>query len=309
MTSMSLPTPHELLPLDRNYPTCLRSLSDHGPIRVSGALPPLEKAIAIVGTRRADPEALDFAEEIAGDLARAGCVIVSGGALGVDAAAHRGALRVGGVTVAVLASGLAKPYPKQHGSLFEKIVSSGALLTEAPDDAVVRGFRFLHRNRLIAALSVATLVIQAPERSGTLSTAAAAKRLARPVFVVPTAPWDSRGKGGLTLLLEGARICTSAADVLSVFAPGTCDMQLRTALSLEKPKDLNSLHALGGLPTEARTLLPKLGGRGRTLDEISIATGWPAHRVLSVLTSLEVAGWIERRSGGRYGKVGPHSRH
>ncbi|MBK6810819.1 MAG: DNA-processing protein DprA [Sandaracinaceae bacterium] len=303
MPKMRLPHPEELLPLDPRYPAALRALKDHGPIRVAGVLPELERAVAIVGTRRADPEALDFAHGLARDLASAGIVILSGGALGVDAAAHRGALAANGKTVAVLASGFAKPYPPSHGPLFEEIAASGALLTEAPDEGAFEGFRFLHRNRLIAALGHSgTIVIQAPIRSGTLSTAEDARRLKRPVWVVPGAPWDPRSQGGLGLLREGARICTSAGDVLSVLAPETRDVRIRSAPSQQNTNDL------GSLDDAARLCLSALGGRGRTLDELCKATGWPAPRALAVLTSLEVGGWIEGRSGGRYGIVGHQRR-
>lgn len=303
MPTMRLPEPEELLPLDPRYPAALRDLKDHGPVRVSGALPELDRAFAIVGTRRADPEALDFAHGLARDLASAGCVIVSGGALGVDAAAHRGALAAGGKTVVVLASGFVTPYPPSHGRLFEEIAASGAVLSEAPDEPALEGFRFLHRNRLIAALGrCGTIVIQAPMRSGTLSTADDARRLKRPVWVVPGAPWDPRSQGGLGLLREGARICTSAADVLSVLAPDGRKLRSRSASSLQNTNDLV------GLDDAARTALSALGGRGRTLDELCQVTGWPAPRALGVLTNLEVGGWIEGRSGGRYGIVGPHRR-
>jgi DNA processing protein len=258
--------------------------------------------VAIVGTRRADAEALDFTTELARQLALAGCVIVSGGALGVDAAAHRGALLGGGRTVAVLASGLVTPYPPSHGPLFEKISQAGALVTEAPDDAVMEGFRFLHRNRLIAALARATVVVQAPKRSGTLSTAASAQQLGRPLWVVPSAPWDRRAEGGLGLLAEGARICTSAGDVLSVIAPETREVRCRSAPSRQITKNL------GSIDDTSRSALDALGGRGRTLDELCKATGWSAPKALSVLTGLEMEGWIEGRSGGRYGLVGPHRR-
>lgn len=300
---MRLPAPEELLPLDPRYPTALRDLRDHGPVRVAGVLPDFARAVAIVGTRRADPEALDFAHGLARDLASAGCVIVSGGALGIDAAAHRGALAAGGKTVVVLASGFTKPYPPSHGPLFEEIAASGAVLSEAPDEPALEGFRFLHRNRLIAALGqCGTIVIQAPIRSGTLSTAEDARQLKRPVWVVPGAPWDPRSQGGLGLLREGARICTSAGDVLSVLAPDSRKLRSRSAPSRQNTNDL------GSLDDAARSALSALGGRGRTLDELCKATGWPAQRALAVLTSLEVGGWIEGRSGGRYGIVGPHRR-
>ncbi|MCB9628116.1 MAG: DNA-protecting protein DprA [Sandaracinaceae bacterium] len=299
---MNLPPPELLLPLDPRYPAGARDLKDHGPLRVAGELPSLERAVAIVGTRRADPEALDFTTELARELAEAGCVIVSGGALGVDAAAHRGALMGGGRTVAVLASGLVKPYPPAHGPLFENISRSGALVTEAPDEAVVEGFRFLHRNRLIAALARATIVVQAPKRSGTLSTAAVADKLKRPVWVVPAAPWDRRAEGGLALLHGGARICTSAGDVLSVIAPESREVRSRSAPSRQNTNNLSKFD------DTTRSALDALGGRGRTVDELCQATGWSAPKALSVLTGLEMEGWIEGRSGGRYGIVAPHRR-
>ena len=299
---MTLPAPNVLLPLDPSYPAGLRDLPDHGPLRVSGQLPPLEHAVAIVGTRRADPEALDFTTELARQLAEAGCVVVSGGALGIDAAAHRGALLGAGRTVAVLASGLVTPYPPSHGPLFEKISEDGALVTEAPDAAVVEGFRFLHRNRLIAALARATIVVQAPKRSGTLSTAAFAQKLGRPLWVVPSAPWSRRSEGGLGLLRGDARICTSAEDVLSVIAPESREVRCRSAPS--RPNTNN----IGKIDDTARSALDALGGQGRTLDELCGVTGWSAPKALSVLTGLEMEGWIEGRSGGRYGIVGPHRR-
>ncbi|MEZ4327031.1 MAG: DNA-processing protein DprA [Polyangiales bacterium] len=302
MPPMTLPPPELLLPLDPSYPTELRALPDHGPVRVSGRLPSLDRAVAIVGTRRASPEALDFTFGLAQELAEAGCVIISGGALGVDAAAHRGALLGSGRTVAVLASGLITPYPPSHGPLFEKISKHGALVTEAPDDAVMAGFRFLHRNRLIAALARATIVVQAPRRSGTLSTAAFAAKLGRPVWVVPAAPWERRAEGGLGLLIGGARICTSAGDVLSVIAPETRRVRCRSAPSRQEPNNFDRID------DTARSALDALGGQGRTLDELCKATGWSAPKALSVLTALEMDGWIEGRSGGRFGIVGPHRR-
>ncbi len=183
---------------------------------LAGQLPNAD-AIAIVGTRFADPQALAFAQRLGAALAISGVSVVSGGARGVDAAAHRGALDAGGSTVAVLATGLMHAYPPGHGPLFSAIARQGALVTEAVA-TVHRPERwtFLRRNQLIAALASAVVVVQAPEQSGALSTAAWAKHLKKPVLAVPAAPWDLRGAGCLRLLRDGARICTSVTDVLSV---------------------------------------------------------------------------------------------
>ncbi|MCB9614286.1 MAG: DNA-protecting protein DprA [Sandaracinus sp.] len=180
--------PHE------GFPRGLHDLPDP-PERlfVAGDLPGAGLSVAIVGTRAADPEPLRFAHRLAFDLTRAGVLVVSGGALGIDAAAHRGALDAGGPTVAVLASGLRRAYPPEHVSLFEQIAEQGALLCEYEDVKPHRG-RFLERNRLVAAMCDAVVVVQAPDRSGALNTAATARTLGRLVFAVPAAPWDLRAR-------------------------------------------------------------------------------------------------------------------
>ncbi|MBW2213766.1 MAG: DNA-protecting protein DprA [Deltaproteobacteria bacterium] len=200
-----------------DYPVGLRDLSDAPErFRIVGELPDLRRAVSIVGTRRADDEALDFAYSVAREAVLNGLVVVSGGAIGVDRAAHEGAIDGGGRTVVVLPTGLDSPYPRANHHLFERAVEAGCLLTEVEDGAAAQPGRFLTRNRLIAALGRSTVVVQAPARSGALSTASAAKRLSRPVFAVPASPWDPRGSGNLRLLRNGARICTGPADVRPV---------------------------------------------------------------------------------------------
>jgi DNA processing protein len=167
-----------------DYPTALRDLSDApNSFRVVGPLPGLGHAIAIVGTRRADDEALDFAYALAREAVLNGVVVVSGGAIGVDRAAHEGAIDGGGSTVVVLPTGLDSPYPQTNQDLFERVIRAGCLLTEAEDRADAR------------------------------------KRLGRTVFAVPASPWDPRGSGNLRLLSRGARICVRPGDVLSETAP------------------------------------------------------------------------------------------
>src|SRR5690606_26779138 len=125
--------PTQLAVDDESYPASLRLLAPMRPIRVAGTLPPLERAVAIVGTRTPDPEAAELARDLAYELGQAGCVVLSGGARGIDAAAHEGALDAGSPTVAVLATGLASAYPPTHGALFGRIANRGALLTESDD--------------------------------------------------------------------------------------------------------------------------------------------------------------------------------
>src|SRR3954470_13150569 len=162
-----------LVPGDASWPSALSELvSPPLEIALQGRLPDLTGAVAIVGTRKPNRQAMAFARALACELAEAGRTIVSGGAGGIDTAAHRGALDAGGVTIAVLPTGLADPYPAHNRPLFAQLLERGALLSES--ERAVPGFAssFLARNRLIAALASVVIVVQAPIQSGALSTAA-----------------------------------------------------------------------------------------------------------------------------------------
>ncbi|MFO0691943.1 MAG: DNA-processing protein DprA [Polyangiales bacterium] len=293
---MTLPAAPERLEPD--HPSYPRLPPGFGPtlpsIRVAGELPPWSPCVAVVGTRRPDPEAAEFAFELGRALAVAGVVVMSGGALGIDAAAHEGALAGGGRTVAVLGTGLDRAYPPTHGRLFERIAARGALVTTAPDGAAAHKGRFLRRNELVAALADSVVVVQAPDRSGALSTAAAARRFGRGVFAVPAAPWDVRGRGGSALLRRGALVCTSPEDVLSVSAP-----ERRPVLpgrSRESTKQCE-FEDFGG---DEGIVLSALGSRPRHVDEVARATGLPAARVQRTLLTLLLGGQVDERDGGRY---------
>lgn len=264
---------------------------------VAGALPALDRAVAIVGTRAADDDALDFAHDLAADLGRAGCVIVSGGARGIDAAAHEGALAVGAPTLAVLATGFGRPYPPEHRDLFTRIARAGALVSEH-EDVQPHGGRFLQRNRLVAALATVVVVAQAPLRSGAMSTAAWAGRLEKPVLAVPYAPWDPRGAGCLALLARGSRVCTRARDVLSVAAPEPGGLVPRAGDDTENGNDYADLDADG------RRTLHAVGGRTRHVDEIARRAAIPVQRVQRALLTLLLLGLIEERGVGRYARCG-----
>jgi len=262
---------------------------------VLGQLPPLAGAIAIVGTRVADDEALAFTHDLAADLAAEGRTIVSGGAIGVDAAAHRGALSVGGATVVVLPTGLARPYPEEHRTLFREVVErGGALVTEQPDGLAPLPGTFLARNRIIAALAERVVVTQAPFKSGALSTAAAARKLEKLVFAVPQAPWEARGAGFMDLVRRGALICTSPRDVLSLPA-------------LKRPTELNSAAERGGilgdfegLDDTSRAILGAMGRRARHADALATDLGLALPALLTSLLELELSGRLERLPDGRY---------
>jgi len=171
--------------------------------------------VAVVGTRDATPEAVAYARRFAGELARAGVTVASGGAEGIDAAAHEGALDVGGVSMVVAPSGLDHPYPEKHAELFARVVAGGgAHVSPFGAGVLPRRPQFFLRNAVLVALSQALVVVEAPWRSGARSAAKWARLLARPVFVVPAVPWHPRGLGCLLELELGAHPLTSAATVL-----------------------------------------------------------------------------------------------
>ena len=291
-----MPSPLVLSPGDAGWPSSLSALAQPvRSLRVLGRLPELSGAIAIVGTRVADPEALELAHDFAADLASEGRVIVSGGALGIDGAAHRGALSVGRPTVVVLPTGFMPVYPPEHETLFREVVQGGgALVTEQPDQLAPHAGTFLARNRIIAALAERVVVIQAPTRSGALSTAAAARKLEKPVFAVPSSPWEARGAGFMSLVRAGAQICTSPRDVLSLPA-------------LKRPTEPDSAVERGGflgdfegLDDSARAILGALGRRARHADVLAADLGMALPTLLSGLLELELAGHLERGRDGRY---------
>jgi DNA processing protein len=188
---------------------------------VSGPLPPgASSSVAVVGGRRASPLRQAAARSIGAGLARAGWCMVSGGAVGVDAATHVGALDAGGRTVVVLGCGLDVPYPRANTSLFARVrAAGGTLVSEHPPSTQPRAANFLPRNRLIAALSAAVVVVEAAEESGSLSTArAAGSRGAGHILVLPGAPWDPGAAGCNQLIRDGATLVCSLTDILEELA-------------------------------------------------------------------------------------------
>jgi DNA processing protein len=171
--------------------------------------------VAIVGSRRASPEAEDFAASLAGALTRAGAVVVSGGALGIDAAAHRGAMAAGGRTWAVAGTGCEQCFPPAHEGLFAAIGRGpGAMIWPFAPPSPARAGAFLSRNRVLVAMSDAVVVAQAGLASGALRAAACARALAKPLWVVPAPPWAENFEGSWELLDKGARPLTNIASFL-----------------------------------------------------------------------------------------------
>jgi DNA processing protein len=209
-----------LIPGGPGWPTTLDDLADEAPmclwVRGSVALrPAVARSVAIVGARASTAYGDEVAAVLGADLATEGWTVVSGGAYGIDARGHRGALAAGGITVAVLACGIDVAYPRGNEDLLTRIAADGALVTEAPPGAAPHRHRFLVRNRLIAAMSRGVVVVQAAARSGSLSTARWARALGRPVMGVPGPLWVAASAGVNQAIRTGeAVLISSASDVI-----------------------------------------------------------------------------------------------
>ena len=270
-----------------DYPEALRDDRARPPIvSWSGALP-AGPAIAVVGTRQASPDGLEVARSLGRGLAASGVTVVSGMALGVDSAAHEGALQAGGPTVAVLAGGADIAYPRSKRTLHGRIRSSGAVLSEAPPGFVPRRWCFPARNRIIAGLASATIVVQAAIRSGSLITAELAMDLGRDVGAVPGSPLDWRSAGANALLRDGATVVRDAVDAL--------DLALGVGHGLGTEAEART----AGLDPALRTLLRKVGEGRATIDALAL-TPAEADAALVGLTELELLGLVRRGPGGTY---------
>ncbi|MBI3721690.1 MAG: DNA-protecting protein DprA, partial [Fimbriimonas ginsengisoli] len=224
------------------------------------------------------------ASKFAEALARAGATVISGGALGIDSAAHRGALAVGGRTAAVLAGGVDRVYPAVHAGLFMQIREHGCLVSQFALGSSPSGYRFLVRNRLIAGLCRAVVVVEAPERSGALSTAHAANDFGREVFVVP-ATIDKMGfRGSHALIRDGATLVDHPDQVLEAVG-------LPTSAALAAP-ERSPASSVG------EAILAALTENPITTDRLAEQTGLGAAQLLAELTDLEMEGWVTKHPGG-----------
>ncbi|HEY8368942.1 MAG TPA: DNA-processing protein DprA [Thermodesulfobacteriota bacterium] len=281
-----------------DYPPGLERLHDP-PARlyVAGTWP-WPPGVAIVGARAATPAGRRLAADLGAALAAVGVPVVSGLARGIDAAAHVGALEAGGPTLAVLGSGLDRIYPPEHAALADRVRRAGALVTEYPPGTPPSGWHFPRRNRLLAALSTAVVVVEAGERSGALGTARAALDLGLDVLAVPGPPGAPLARGTNGLIKAGAGLVEGPEDVLAAIG--------RTPRPPERePERL--------LPSDdARRVLDVLAGRRLALDEIAIETGLSAGRVAAALLVLEMAGLVDPPTGQVYsarpGRLVPHTR-
>ena len=283
---------------DDRFPPRLRDASDApAALHVAGELRRLEvvageePVVAIVGMRRASSYGRDVAHALARDLAAAGVPVVSGMALGVDSAAHRGALDAGGLTVAVLAGGANVPYPPSKHDLHREIRQRGIVVSELPPGFRARRWCFPARNRIIAGLADLTIVVEAAERSGSLITADLAAKLGREVAAVPGAVTSAGAAGANALLRDGATLVRDARDVLdALFGVGNAPSPDRRPLAdtLEPP---------------LRALLDAVAHGRDTVAALAGASGDRADAALVGLTELELRGLVRREPGGHYAVV------
>jgi DNA processing protein len=247
-----------------------------------------ERAAAIVGTRAATGYGEHVTAELAAGLAARDVTVVSGGAYGIDGAAHRAALAGDGLTVAVLAGGLDVLYPAGHRALLQRISEQGLVLSEYPPGQRPARHRFLTRNRLVAALSGATVIVEAGARSGAANTAAWARALGRVVCAVPGPVTSSTSVGCHALLRDGAHLVTRAEEVVELVGHAG-------EFASDIPRPESPLDSLDGTEKRVYDALPRRGAR--TADEIAVASGLPPTQVLAPLAMLEVAGLVVQDSG------------
>lgn len=323
-----------LTPADSYYPEQLRAI-DAPPLVLYGRGEPPRlqdvPTLTIVGTRYCSSAGVYAAEKLAAVAAAAGITVISGGAVGIDAAAHRGALRAGGVTVLLMPCSLDVSYPRENAALRRSIVmNGGALLTEYAPTAKAYKSHFRERNRILSGLSLATCVVEAPKRSGALMTAGFAREQGRDVYSVPGDIDRACCKGSNALLRKGAAPLCSGRDLLEEFSPrwgnhlnseaaryteetykaaGPAVKEKQRAPAAraarwEKPKTAVPAERTcpDYLSPDAKTVFAGLGESPLPVDELAAKCGLPVPRVMAALTELELAGCVSPAAGQMYAR-------
>lgn len=259
-------------------------------------------AVAVVGTRHPSRDGARLAEDLGFELARAGFTVVSGLARGIDAAAHRGALRAGGYTVAVMATGMDRIYPAEHQHLAAAICRSGALVTEFCPGVAPQKAHFPRRNRTISGLSLATVVVEAGRPSGSLITATAAAQQGREVYAAPWSVYHRGGTGCNHLLAEGAQVYDTPARLISSLAVEVRGWRQLQARELQ-PTQHSVFPGDEATPTiplskDAEDLLCLLGDAELDIGEMLAASGLSLVHLQTLVTHLELGGFIQQTAAG-----------
>ena len=286
-----------VLATDPDYPPLLLQASDApAALYVQGSVEALSAAqLAMVGSRSPTAAGRATAREFAAWFAGAGLTVTSGLAVGIDAASHEGALAGGGVTIAVFATGLDRVYPAEHAALAQRIRAAGALVSELPPRTPPLRRHFPHRNRIIAGLSLGTLVVEAARYSGSLITARLALEYGREVFAIPGSIHSPLSRGCHQLIKSGAKLVEEAADVLTELQfPVRKERVTSHEPEPRKPPELDK---------EYEMLLDALGFEPATIDVLVARTHLPGESVASMLLILELEGRVAALPGGRYGRT------
>lgn len=289
---------------DPDYPDNLKNIADPpAVVYVTSAPEPRDLvSVAVVGSRSASPMGLIFTERLCADLARRGVTVVSGFALGIDSAAHRGAIRAGGRTLAVLGCGLDVLYPRPNADLRAAVMAHGGFLTEFPLGTPPLAGHFPQRNRILSGLALGVVVVEATAKSGSLITARFALEQGREVFAVPGAAGNIRSLGPHLLLRQGAALVESADDILEHLRPMIRPSGTPSAASppagagRSDPEKSPMEHDLS--PVE-RTVLGLLGEDPVHVDRLCAQSGLTVPAVTAALTALEIKGLV-RQMPGKY---------
>lgn len=303
-----------VVPSDKIYPAGLRKIPDRPLVLyVDGDISCLRGSVmvGIVGTREPCNESVAITRKISGDIASAGGVVVSGGALGIDSAAHEGALEKNGKTVCVLGCGLGTDYLKTNEAMRRAVAKSGAVITEYPPFARASRTTFPERNRIISGMSHGVLVIEAGPKSGSLITARCAAEQGRDVFAIPGSVLVSAYTGVNSLIKDGAKAVTGAKDVLEAYAvmyPDRLDLSVLDDTPLEKavktktgtssPKPRQKL--VSGFGADADTVYNLFGDEPIHPDDICAESGLPMSKVIAALIQLEIGDLIRQIGGKLY---------
>lgn len=289
-----------LIASDPEYPPLLREIYDPPMVLyVKGTLRPLDRnGVALVGSRLTTPYGQDVARKLAYQLAFTGVTVVSGGARGIDTAAHQGALSAKGRTIAVLGTGINFVFPPENAELFERIAAQGAVITQFPFNRPADKQSFPIRNRIVAGMTQGTVVVEANLSSGALITANFANEYGRHVFAVPGRIDSPRSKGCHDLIKQGAKLCEGVEDVLSEFeylfppanrSPSAAETGILPALDLSDP--------------EVRVIDVLTPGTELSTDDVIRSTGLPASAASVALFSLELKRLVRQLPGRRYLRV------
>ena len=278
---------------DAHYPRLLREITDPPPfLYVYGRIDSESANIAVVGSRNATGYGIDTAFQLSADLAGLGMTVVSGMALGIDTAAHEGALSTDGCTIAVLGSGFNHVYPAKNRRLFQRIADTGAVVTEFELNAKPEAHHFPLRNRIISGMSLGVVVVEASTRSGSLITARLANEQNREVFAVPGSIHSFKSTGAHTLIKKGAKLVENAQDVVEEIMP---------RLAFAPPGSLNSeapkTQPAPQLTEMESAVFERLEVYPIHIDDLQERLGMPGSQLLSVLLNLELKGIVHQLPG------------